>query len=43
LKDIGHKERDVNYVGRDISASTATGYSANHKQELESFLKAAML
>jgi 2-oxoglutarate dehydrogenase E1 component len=42
LKHLNHKHREVKYVGRPISASTATGYGLNHKRELEDFLKAAM-
>lgn len=42
LKHIGHKSREVSYVGRPISASTATGYGKNHKEELDRFLKEAM-
>lgn len=42
LKHMGHKNREISYVGREVSASTATGYSKNHKEELEKFLKEAM-
>lgn len=42
LKFVGHKESEISYVGRSISASTATGYGANHRAELDSFLKEAM-
>lgn len=42
LKFINHSEREVKYVGRPISASTATGYGANHRAELDAFLKEAM-
>jgi len=42
LKHIGHKQTDVTYCGRPISASTATGYGKNHRAELAEFLGEAM-
>lgn len=42
LKHMNHKFREVQYVGRPISASSATGYGINHRKELDEFLKAAM-
>jgi 2-oxoglutarate dehydrogenase complex dehydrogenase (E1) component-like enzyme len=42
LKHQNHKNKEVTYVGRAISASTATGYGKFHKAELDSFLEAAM-
>jgi 2-oxoglutarate dehydrogenase E1 component len=42
LKHIGHKSREVSYAGREISASTATGYGAQHKAELDALLADAM-
>jgi 2-oxoglutarate dehydrogenase complex dehydrogenase (E1) component-like enzyme len=42
LKHQKHKHSEVTYVGRAISASTATGYGKFHKAELDSFLAEAM-
>lgn len=42
LQQIKAKHQEVQYVGRPISASTATGYGKNHKAELDNFLKEAM-
>ena len=42
LKDCGHVETDISYAGRPISASTATGYGAQHKAELENLIDAAL-
>lgn len=42
LKNINHNTKEVTYVGRPISASTATGYGKNHAQELRDFLEQAM-
>lgn len=44
LKHIGRKNEDaeVQYVGRSVSASTATGYGKVHEAELKHFLHEAM-
>jgi len=42
LKHQNHKHAECTYVGRAISASTATGYGKFHKKELDDFLAAAM-
>jgi 2-oxoglutarate dehydrogenase E1 component len=42
LKHIGHKSREVSYAGRELSASTATGYGAQHAAELKALLADAM-
>lgn len=42
LKNLKHGTTEVTYAGRPISASTATGYGKNHRQEFEDFLKEAM-
>lgn len=42
LKHIGMKNTEINYAGRAISASTATGYGKTHKAELAKFLAEAM-
>jgi len=34
LKHINHKFTEIDYAGRQISASTATGYGKTHKEEL---------
>ena len=35
LTHVKHNSRELNYAGREISASTATGYSKTHKAELD--------
>jgi 2-oxoglutarate dehydrogenase complex dehydrogenase (E1) component-like enzyme len=35
------KNQEIKYVGRAISASTATGYGKTHKAELTAFLAQA--
>jgi len=42
LEHLNHKHTEVKYIGRPISASSATGYGKNHKNELDNFLKEAM-
>ena len=42
LKHLNHKFREVSYAGREISASTATGYGAQHAAELKALLADAM-
>ena len=42
LKHIQHKSREVSYAGREISASTATGYGGQHAAELKALLADAM-
>ena len=42
LKHLNHKSKEVTYAGREISASTATGYGAQHKAELTALLADAM-
>jgi 2-oxoglutarate dehydrogenase E1 component len=42
LKHLNHKSREVDYAGREISASTATGYGAQHQAELKALLADAM-
>lgn len=39
LKHMGKKSWDIGYSGRDISASTATGYTKHHNMELDALLK----
>lgn len=41
LSHMKHKSADINYAGRAISASTATGYGKAHAAELSSYLAAA--
>jgi 2-oxoglutarate dehydrogenase complex dehydrogenase (E1) component-like enzyme len=36
------RKDDIEYVGRDPSAATATGYHVTHDRELKAFLKKAM-
>jgi 2-oxoglutarate dehydrogenase E1 component len=43
LKQAGSKQTDIEYVGRNISASTATGYSKTHKEEFAALLQSAMV
>ena len=42
LSKMGHKSRDIDYAGRPISASTATGYGKSHTAELQAYLQKAM-
>lgn len=42
LKHLNHGHKEVTYVGRPISASTATGYGKNHAAELQAFLEDSM-
>ena len=42
LKHINHKYREGSYAGREISASTATGYGGQHAAELKALLADAM-
>lgn len=42
LKHIGMKNTEISYAGRQISASSATGYGKTHREELSSFLAEAM-
>ena len=42
MSKIDHKFDGPDYAGRDISASTATGYGKTHTVELASYLNAAM-
>lgn len=37
------KNTEVSYAGRQISASSATGYGKTHREELNEFLHEAML
>lgn len=37
-KQNGQKNIEIEYAGRPISASTATGYGKHHKQELDNLL-----
>ena len=39
---MNHRFESVEYAGRAISASTATGYGKLHKEELQKYLDAAM-
>ena len=39
LKSMGHKHSEIKYGGRQISASTATGYGKHHVAELAQLLK----
>jgi len=41
LSATGHKTKEVEYAGRPISASTATGYGKQHATELRDLLDAA--
>jgi len=41
LKEEGTKHQTIQYSGRPISASTATGYGAQHTAELAGLLKGA--
>ena len=34
LVKMGHKSNEIDYAGRPISASTATGYGKSHTAEL---------
>lgn len=43
LKHLGMKNTEVSYAGRQISASSATGYGKTHREELKEFLHEAML
>jgi len=38
LRDQNTKHKEMSYAGRPISASTATGYGAQHKAELENLI-----
>jgi len=38
-KSISHKHTEIKYGGRNISASTATGYGKHHVAELAQLLK----
>jgi 2-oxoglutarate dehydrogenase E1 component len=40
LKHMGRKTWEMDYAGRDISASTATGYSKHHAKELDALINA---
>ena len=42
LAKVGHKHREVDFAGRPISASTATGYGKTHTAELQAYLQKAM-
>lgn len=42
LKKLGRTNPEVEYVGRNISPSTATGYGKQHAAELQAYLDAAM-
>lgn len=42
FKKMGVKQNELPFAGRPISASTATGYGVQHKQELQSYLDKAM-
>ena len=42
LAEMGHKTTTVEYAGRAISPSTATGYGKQHAAELAAYLDAAM-
>ena len=42
LDKMNHKYESVDYAGRPISASTATGYGKLHKEELQNYLDKAM-
>ena len=42
LRKMKHKSSDIEFSGRPISASTATGYGKQHAAELASFLNIAM-
>ena len=42
LAKMGHKSDEIDYAGRPISASTATGYGKSHTAELQAYLQKAM-
>lgn len=42
LDKMKHKYADVDYAGRAISASTATGYGKTHAAELQAYLNKAL-
>lgn len=42
LAKVGHKNREIDFAGRPISASTATGYGKTHTAELQAYLQKAM-
>ena len=42
LAEMGHKSTSIEFAGRAISPSTATGYGKQHAAELASYLDAAM-
>jgi len=42
LKHTKHKYTEVDYAGRDICASTATGYGKAHTAQLAAYLDKAM-
>lgn len=42
LEETKHKMIDVDFAGRNISASTATGYGKLHAAEMAAYLDQAM-
>lgn len=42
LKKLGRQHPEIEYAGRDISASTATGYGKTHTAELQAYMDAAL-
>lgn len=42
LSHMKHKTQNAKFAGRDISASTATGYGKTHAAELANYLEASM-
>jgi 2-oxoglutarate dehydrogenase E1 component len=42
LLSLGKNAVNIPYAGRPVSAATATGYSKNHTEELNTFLREAM-
>lgn len=42
LKQMGRKDVDINYAGRDINASPSTGFGAVHKQQLVNLVNDAL-
>jgi len=41
-KKLGRQHPEIEYCGRQISPSTATGYGKQHSAEMQSYLDAAM-
>ena len=39
LRHMGKKKWEISYSGREISASTATGYTKHHNEELDKLIK----